>query len=365
MLKDLEQRKAPQDESASNYAASVLQSNTPSYKLIITLIVFTAAISIAATYFIQNNLNNENVNSVPEKSTTAKVENIPQTPPIKVTEPEVSNIVVAKNIAAPAPEDKVQTNTVKQVKTPKVEEVAVVSKPSQPVKQPVVVESNDKVEVVAVTPITISTTTDETKSSDKNLVISQVELTPQQLSLKKLNQAKRYLNDNKLNKAQAWLEEAIILDPYNVQARKQLAALWFGGKSYNQAINLLSQGLALSPNNEEYRLMLARLYSTIGNNDKAFAVLNEFSQSKLLEYQLALANIAAQTDHHVEAISAYQKLLAMRPTQGLWWLGMAISLDSNEDYGQAIVAYKEAIASNRLSKNSKQFAKQRLAELGE
>ena len=183
--------------------------------------------------------------------------------------------------------------------------------------------------------------------------------------MKKLNQAKRYLNDNRLNKAQAWLEEAIILDPYNVQARKQLAALWFGGKSYNQAINLISQGLSLSPNNEEYRLMLARLYSTIGKPDRAFSVLNELPQSKLLEYQIALANIAAQTDHHIEAISAYQKLLAMRPSQGRWWLGMAISLDTNEQYGQAVVAYKEAIASNKLSKNSKQFASQRLAELGE
>jgi len=178
-------------------------------------------------------------------------------------------------------------------------------------------------------------------------------------------QAEGAVNQNELSKAETLFEDVLVLTPSNKAARKQLAALWFGRKAYQSALNLLSQGIALTPQDSEFRLMQARIYLTQGYTDKAYQVLQALDQSNDIEYLLTLANIAQKLTKYPQAIRAYKKLANKQPSEGRWWLGLAVAYDSNSEYLLAINAYRSAITQGELSKTSLQFAKKRLTELGE
>ena len=78
-----------------------------------------------------------------------------------------------------------------------------------------------------------------------------------------------------------------------------------------------------------------------------------------------IANIASEINEYKSAANAYRKLLILEPNVGRWWLGLAVSLDSQGQFKLASNAYDEAITKGNLSSNALQFARQRVAELGE
>lgn len=369
MLKDLDKRKADEQALATGQYQNRATAAATNKNLttVVVSVATTASICIAAMYFLFPNMHAvaQTPLTVDKGLSTAKLEVKHQAVTSEVVLPssslateqastkdnKTSTPIVSNEYTNIPPvaikQNEIEPKIVAVKAEPKRVAIAAVKKSSLPVKD------------------SSANNVNNTVTKDSSLVISKVELTPAQLSSKKLNIAKRALNNGQLKKAESLLEEAIILQPYHIEARKELAALWFGRKTYQPAKNLLTQGVVLLPNNEDFRLMLARIYSIEGNNEKAFKVLNELSSSNLLEYQLALASMAVQSDHHSAAINAYNKLLVMRPQQSRWWLALAISYDSNEQYSPATSAYQQAIALGRLSSNSLQFAKQRLAELKE
>ncbi len=203
------------------------------------------------------------------------------------------------------------------------------------------------------------------EKSKPRLSISRSQLSPQALAKKKITQAEQAMEVNNLSKAESLFEEVLLLLPEHEVARKQLAALWYGKKEYQNAINLLSQGIALAPQAEEMRLMSARIYFEQGQAQAALNLLVPASNSNSVELQALLASVAAEVNEHNQASSAYQKLLAIEPHVGRWWLGLAVSLDSQGQFSQASNAYRQAMATGNLSSNTMQFARQRLVELGE
>lgn len=197
------------------------------------------------------------------------------------------------------------------------------------------------------------------------LSISRTQLSPQALAKKKISQAEQAMEVNELAKAESLFEEVLLLLPEHETARKQLAALWYGKKAYQDAINLLSQGIALAPQAEEMRLMSARIYFEQGQARQALNMLTPVSNSQRVELLALLANIAAQLNEHQKAGDAYRKLLDIESSVGRWWLGLAVSLDSQGQFKQASNAYSQAIVTGNLSNSTMQFARQRLSELGE
>ena len=208
-------------------------------------------------------------------------------------------------------------------------------------------------------------TADVTTSHKPSLTISRSQLSPQALAENKITQAEQAMEINDLNKAESLFEEVLLLIPEHQTARKQLAALWYGKKAYQDAINLLSQGIALAPRAEEMRLMSARIYFEQGAAMQALNVLKPVNDSQQVELQALLASIAAEANEHDTAIDAYRKLLLLEPNAGRWWLGLAVSLDSQSQFSAASSAYSQAIAAGNLSNNAIKFARQRVSELGE
>lgn len=195
--------------------------------------------------------------------------------------------------------------------------------------------------------------------------ISRKRLSPKELVAKKMNKAERAIAENEMEKAETIFEDILLLMPENQTARKQLAALWYGRKSYQPALNLLQQGIVLTPNHQEFRLMKARIYLTLGLTEKAYDVLSVLNKSNDIEYQSLLANAAQQIGNHTAAANAYLSLVQLSPQNGRFWLGLAIAYDSNSEFSQAIQAYESAIVQGGLSTSANEFAKQRMEELGE
>lgn len=206
---------------------------------------------------------------------------------------------------------------------------------------------------------------DEVVKAKSSLTISRTQLSPQALATNKIAEAEQAIERNDIVKAESLFEEVLLVMPEHQMARKQLAALWYGKKSYQNAVNLLSQGIALAPQAEEMRIMSARIYFEQGQPRQAYNILKPLSHSVNTELQALLANTAAELNEHDNAALAYGKLIALEPNVGRWWLGSAVSLDSLGKFVPARDAYKQAIALSNLSMSAMQFARQRLIELGE
>lgn len=197
-----------------------------------------------------------------------------------------------------------------------------------------------------------------------NLSISRKQLTPEELTSQKITQAERALQANDLNKAETLFEDVLLVSPENKVARKQLAALWFGRQSYQAALNLLSQGISQAPDYMEYRLMKARIYLSQGQTASAVDALKSLATLENVEYQSLLATSAQQAQMYKIAANAYSLLSVMQPNAGRWWLGLAVALDSTSRFSEAASAYQRAVNTAELSENARQFARQRLQELG-
>ncbi|MEH6594325.1 MAG: tetratricopeptide repeat protein [Colwellia polaris] len=231
-------------------------------------------------------------------------------------------------------------------------------------------EKNDTVVIVApikpVVEVAVAEKPESIASEVKpSLTISRSQLSPKALAANKITQAEKAMERNDLASAESLFEEILMLTPAHETARKQLAALWYGKKYYQDAINLLSQGIAIDPKAEEMRLMSARIYYEQERTRQAYNILKPINLSNSVEIQTLLANVSAELNEHESAIFSYRKLITQEPEVGRWWLGLAVSLDSLGKFVPAIDAYKQSITQNNLSTSAMQFAQQRLIELGE
>lgn len=198
-----------------------------------------------------------------------------------------------------------------------------------------------------------------------SISVSRRQLTTEQLATQKMKQAEQALSANNVAKAEKLFEEILMLQPDNKAARKQLAALWFGRKAYQEALNVLAQGIALDPQYSEFRLMQARIYLTQGYSEQAYQVLQGLPFTHNVEYLATQASVAQQLTKYPQAISAYQQLIKLQPNEARWWLGLAVVYDLTNDYTLALPAYQSALAQGNLSASSVDFVQQRMQELRE
>ncbi|WP_448549028.1 tetratricopeptide repeat protein [Thalassotalea fusca] len=223
-------------------------------------------------------------------------------------------------------------------------------------------ESNDLKEA---TSKPTSNNVDNEQQSSAKLSISRREFTPEEFVANKYLSAEKAVQRNELAKAEKALEEVLLVDQRHKAARKQLAALWFGRQSYQAAINLLAQGLALDHEDSEMRMMQARIYLSQGDSAQALERLKVQVEVPDKEYQSLLASVAQQVGDIQTALAAYKQLTLLEPQSGKWWLGLAVAHDRGAEFDKARQAYQMAIAQRGLSSESLVFAQQRISELGE
>lgn len=203
------------------------------------------------------------------------------------------------------------------------------------------------------------------KTVNGKMSVSRRQLTSGELVVQTLAKAEKSLINNDIDKAEQFFEEILIIEPSHEQARKKLAALWFGRQAYQQAINLLSHGIAINRFDSEMRLMKAQIQLKQGQTEAAYNTLKPLADIEQEEYQVLLANVAQQIEQYPSAIMAYQVLIKMQPYSGRWYLGLAIVYDKNSQFSLAKNAYQLALTKADLSASSVKFAKQRMQAIGE
>ena len=200
---------------------------------------------------------------------------------------------------------------------------------------------------------------------ESSFSISRKNLSSKALIAQKIKRANIAIEKNKIASAEALLEEILLLDANQIESRKKLAALWFGREAFQDAVNLINQGINLTPNDDELRLMKARIYLSQERLSQAYISLKGFTDTENIEYLSLLATLAQQQNEFQMAIKAYERLTKAEPKVGKWWLGLGIALDSNSQFKEAIEAYNKAIGQNDMSRGSTVFVKERMSALGE
>jgi len=391
MLKELEERNDPQGNN-SNIAASQRQPVALSKVKIVLIILLIILINIVGIYGWSLYSENQKLKqpaynhsqNVVDNTQNNSIENV-QTQSLPTQQQEMTSDVT--KLAVRSIETK-PINTGNQVidqKAARVTELEVKSQAKkttditdqasvaekqiesiQPVSKKeniVITQSNESInyqgEAQAVTEIP------EPQEKQASLSISRSHLSAERVVQNKLQKAERAITDNEIDKAEKLFEDVLLIQPNHKDARKQLSALWFGRKLYRPALNLLSQGMDIYPDDIDFRLMKARILLNQNNNKEALYVLNGFATAQHAEYQVLLANTAQLVGNSDSAILAYRQLVNLEPYKGKWWMGLAVALDRESQFEKAKVAYKTALSTQSLSNNSAQFIRQRMSELGE
>lgn len=348
MLKDLEQR-APEQGQAS--LPTVAPKRISTVKIVLISIV--VLLSLNALGFYIWNLQ-ERVEKNESKQQNVERNSFRQSN--EAAQQEVANTAnVERNSFRqfndePAPKPVLQQQKKKSIEPVQIQKVAEPSvKPSAELP---VEESN-------IQALTIK------KANPSQMSVSRRQLTSKELVAKKLVRAEKSINLNALAKAEQLFEDILIIEPAHKQARKKLAALWFGRKSYQQAVNLLSQGIAIDRQDDELRIMKAQIHLKQGQHEAAYNALKPLASFEQEEYQVMLANISQQIEQYPSAIGAYQVLIKMQPYSGRWHLGLAIVYDKNSQFSLAVNEYELALTKADLSASSAKFATQRMQALGE
>lgn len=230
-------------------------------------------------------------------------------------------------------------------------------------EQPVLSNAEPKTASHNATPKRITSTRQRAAASGI-ISVKTVEMTGTQLAQLAYEQAQSYIRTGNLDKALEQLWSAVRYNPSHVEATKQLAASLFARQQLAQAQSVLRQGIAQNPTVSELRVLLAKIYQQNGRNELALDALlvdeNSLDSGKH-QLMVARASLAQTLDKVALAKESFLWLARREPTDGRWWLGVAIAAERTGDRSLAYNSYRKALAGEKLSLSSREFTQQRLA----
>jgi MSHA biogenesis protein MshN len=191
------------------------------------------------------------------------------------------------------------------------------------------------------------------------------ELTPQQLAENNYRLASTALQSGHNADAIADLEQALMLDPQHAAARQMLVGILLQSKRTDEAVRLARDGLALDPSLFGLAMILARIQVDQADLKSALATLDHslpYAQDRA-DYQAFFAALLQRNKQNKEAIVHYIAALEKTPQNGVWWMGLGISLQAENRLPEAKEAFGRAKTSNTLTPDLLAFVDQKLAQL--
>lgn len=219
-------------------------------------------------------------------------------------------------------------------------------------------------------------TSGELRAPTPNSIISRepaIDVTPkspEQQSAVHLEAGLKAYNFGIFDEAQKSFTLALSTYPQNTEARKQLAALYFGQNNNLQALQVLSEGVVMSPESLVWRELMAKILVQESRFEEALNLMPDSLDAKALAEKridyLILKGTSAQTINKPEqAISAFSAMTSLQPDNAKWWLALGVNYDALLDKRLAISSYSRALAIGGLSSTSSQYASARLTDLQE
>jgi MSHA biogenesis protein MshN len=170
--------------------------------------------------------------------------------------------------------------------------------------------------------------------------------------------------------AQKSLLLALTANAENHEARRQLAALYYGQGSITQALSILSDGVLLAPTNLEWRELMAKILVGENRFEEVLNIMPDNLDENALQesrsdYLILKGTSAQAVNKPRQAVSAFSAMTLLEPNNGKWWMALGINQDALDQAQQAATAYKRALSLGGLSSASAQYATARLQALQE
>ncbi|KPM01338.1 tetratricopeptide repeat protein [Vibrio splendidus] len=197
-------------------------------------------------------------------------------------------------------------------------------------------------------------------SANSEMLIEQVELTPEQLSVNAQGRAQKALDANDLTGALKGYTEALRYTPRNEEVRQKLAILYFGKGDTRKAYELFQSGIKLNINSEKLRLGLSKLLVKANQAEAALSPLIHLPPNPTQDYLAMRAALSQKSQQEDIALESYQKLVEVDSDNARWWLGLAIQQERQLDFSAAKESYQGALTRIGISSQSQNFVRDRL-----
>ncbi|WP_258807469.1 lipopolysaccharide assembly protein LapB [Pseudidiomarina sp. CB1] len=196
--------------------------------------------------------------------------------------------------------------------------------------------------------------------------VERVELSAEELAEVKLKQAREAMQKGERQRAGSLFEQVIALAPEHVAARSELAAYWYGRGQISSALAVLEQGLELQPQQSRWQLLYAKILLEGGAYQRVVDALRQINPNAAEAadlYQLRAA-AANEVGRYASAAADYV-VLAERTGEGRWWLAAAVAFEDAQQPDAAMRSYQQALATDTLNADARNYAQQRLNTLGD
>jgi MSHA biogenesis protein MshN len=171
------------------------------------------------------------------------------------------------------------------------------------------------------------------------------------------------LQEGRVGEAIGALEQALQLEPKHDAARQTLVGLLIENKRGDEAIHQLQLGLNLDPRQPALAMLLARLQIERGGSGIETLTRTLPYAAGNGDYQALLAGALQRQQRHREAAGQYQAALRTQPGNGVWWMGLGISLQAEKRNAEALEAFQKAKAVGTLTPELQAFVERRLGQL--
>lgn len=189
------------------------------------------------------------------------------------------------------------------------------------------------------------------------------ELTPKQLSDNTYRRALASLQEGRVSTAMADLDRALDIDPRNEAARQTYVTLLLENHRADDAIRQLRLALGIDPRQPALAMVLARLQLERGGPALQTLLTTLPHAAANADYQAFLAGVLQREQRHAEAAQYYQAALKLSPLNGVWWMGLGISLQAEQQKDAAREAFSRARTGDGITPELLAFINRRLEQL--
>ena len=169
----------------------------------------------------------------------------------------------------------------------------------------------------------------------------------------------------RFNESAAALRQVVEREPAHAKAQYFLASALLYAGQMNEAEEQLRSALSHLKDNTELKRLYAHILMDQGKSLDALALLADSPPaiSSDIEYHALLAALLQEQQMHVEAVDIYKNLVRLRPDNGVWWMGLGISLEALSLRNEALGAYRQALEIGTLPANLSQYVSSRIHTL--